>query len=167
MIAAAIISFIVWGHHMFVTGIGLTSTKLYTVTTIAVSLPFDVMVIAMIETLVKARVRLKAAALFTLGAVALFVIGGITGVYLASVALDHALRGTYFVVAHFHYIMVGASIMGLIGGLYYWFPKMTGRMYNEGLAKIHFIFSWNGFEIRLTFGNRSHHGRSFHRGLLR
>jgi cytochrome c oxidase subunit I+III len=147
MIAAAIISFIVWGHHMFVTGIGLTSTKLYTVTTIAVSLPFDVMVIAMIETLVKARVRLKAAALFSLGAVALFVIGGITGVYLASVALDHALRGTYFVVAHFHYIMVGASIMGLIGGLYYWFPKMTGRMYNEGLAKIHFIFSFIGFNI--------------------
>ena len=147
MIAAALISFIVWGHHMFVTGIGLTSTKLYTVTTIAVSLPFDVMVIAMIETLVKARLRLKAAALFTLGAVALFVIGGITGVYLASVALDHALRGTYFVVAHFHYIMVGASIMGLIGGLYYWFPKMTGRMYNEGLAKVHFVISFIGFNI--------------------
>jgi cytochrome c oxidase subunit I+III len=147
MVAAAIISFIVWGHHMFVTGIGITSTKLYTVTTIAVSLPFDVMVIAMVESLAKARVRLKAAALFSLGAVALFVIGGITGVYLASVALDHALRGTYFVVAHFHYIMVGASIMGLIGGLYYWFPKMTGRMYNEGLARIHFIVSFIGFNI--------------------
>src|SRR3989475_325390 len=147
MVAAAIISFIVWGHHMFVTGIGITSTKLYTVTTIAVSLPFDVMVIAMVESLVKARVRLKAAALFSLGAVALFVIGGITGVYLASVALDHALRGTYFVVAHFHYIMVGASIMGLIGGLYYWFPKMTGRMHDEGLGKIHFIASFVGFNI--------------------
>src|SRR5207245_3274657 len=72
MISAAVISFIVWGHHMFVTGIGLTSTKLYTVTTIAVSLPFDVMVIAMIETLIKARVKLKAAALFALGAIALF-----------------------------------------------------------------------------------------------
>src|SRR2546425_4708785 len=147
MIAAAIISFIVWGHHMFVTGIGVTSTKLYTVTTIAVSLPFDVMVIAMIETLVKARVKLKAASLFALGAVALFVIGGITGVYLASVALDHALRGTYFVVAHFHYIMVGGSIMGLIAGLYYWFPKFTGRMYNETVAKIHFIVSFIGFNI--------------------
>src|SRR6266702_4219510 len=147
MVAAAIISFIVWGHHMFVTGIGITSTKLYTVTTIAVSLPFDVMVIAMVETLAKARVRLKAAALFSLGAVALFVIGGITGVYLASVALDHALRGTYFVVAHFHYIMVGASIMGLIAGLYYWFPKMTGRMYNESLARVHFVFSFIGFNI--------------------
>src|SRR2546427_823039 len=147
MIAAAIISFIVWGHHMFVTGIGLTSTKLYTVTTIAVSLPFDVMVIAMIETLIKARVKLKAAALFALGAIALFVIGGITGVYLASVALDHALRGTYFVVAHFHYIMVGASIMGLIAGLYYWFPKLTGRMYNETVAKVHFVVSFIGFNI--------------------
>src|SRR2546425_9270382 len=147
MIAAAVISFIVWGHHMFVTGIGLTSTKLYTVTTIAVSLPFDVMVIAMIETLIKARIKLKAAALFALGAIALFVIGGITGVYLASVALDHALRGTYFVVAHFHYIMVGASIMGLIAGLYYWFPKLTGRMYNETVAKIHFVVSFIGFNI--------------------
>src|SRR5881227_1155238 len=147
MIAAAVISFIVWGHHMFVTGIGLTSTKLYTVTTIAVSLPFDVMVIAMIETLIKARVKLKAAALFALGAIALFVIGGITGVYLASVALDHALRGTYFVVAHFHYIMVGASIMGLIAGLYYWFPKLTGRMYYETIAKIHFVVSFIGFNI--------------------
>jgi len=147
MIAAAIISFIVWGHHMFVTGIGVTSTKLYTVTTIAVSLPFDVMVIAMIETLVKARVKLKAASLFALGAVALFVIGGITGVYLASVALDHALRGTYFVVAHFHYIMVGGSIMGLIAGLYYWFPKFTGRMYHENVARIHFGLSFIGFNI--------------------
>ncbi|HEX4921216.1 MAG TPA: cbb3-type cytochrome c oxidase subunit I [Candidatus Bathyarchaeia archaeon] len=147
LIAAALISFVVWGHHMFVTGIGIVSTKLYTVTTIAVSLPFDVMVISLIETLAMAKIKLKAAALFTLGAVALFTIGGITGVYLASVALDYALRGTYFVVAHFHYIMVGASIMGLIGGLYYWFPKITGRMYNEGLAKIHFILSFIGVNV--------------------
>src|SRR5438876_10974967 len=94
-----------------------------------------------------AKLRLKAAALFTLGAVALFVIGGITGVYLASVALDYALRGTYFVVAHFHYIMVGGSIMGLIGGLYYWFRKITGRMYNEGIARIQFVFSFIGFNV--------------------
>ncbi len=147
MIAAAIISFTVWGHHMFVTGVSVISTKLYTVTTIGVSLPFDVITIAMVETLVLARVRLKAAALFTLGAVALFVIGGITGIYLASVALDHALRGTYFVVAHFHYVMVGGSIMALIGGLYYWFPKITGRMYSERTARIHFILSFIGFNI--------------------
>src|SRR5256885_4996937 len=93
MVAAAIISFIVWGHHMFVTGIGITSTKLYTVTTIAVSLPFDIIVISLIETLGFAKLRLKAPALFALGAVANFIVGGITGVFLASVALDYALRG--------------------------------------------------------------------------
>src|SRR6059036_1999662 len=147
LIAAALISFVVWGHHMFVTGIGIVSTKLYTVTTIAVSLPFDVIVISLIETLGFAKLRLKAPALLALGAVANFIVGGITGVYLASVALDHALRGTYFVVAHFHYIMVGASIMGLIAGLYYWFPKLTGRMYNETIAKIHFVVSFIGFNI--------------------
>ena len=147
LVAAALISFVVWGHHMFVTGIGIASTKLYTVTTIAVSLPFDVIVISLIETLGFAKLRLKAPALFALGAVANFIVGGITGVFLASVALDYALRGTYFVVAHFHYIMVGASIIGLIGGLYYWFPKITGRMYDEKLAKVHFVLSMIGFQV--------------------
>jgi cytochrome c oxidase subunit I+III len=147
LVAAAMISFAVWGHHMFLTGYGVITDKLYTVTTVAVSLPFDVIVISLIETLAVAKLRLKAAALFTLAAVALFIIGGITGVYLASVALDYALRGTYFVVAHFHYIMVGGSIFGLIGGLYYWFPKMTGRMYNETMARIHFGISFVSFNI--------------------
>src|SRR5256712_9563169 len=105
MIAAAIISFIFLGHHMFVTGIGLTSTKLYTVTTIAVLLPLDVMVIAIIVTLIKARVKLKAAALFALGAIALFVIGGLTGVYLASLVLVYPFKGTSFVIVPFHLIM--------------------------------------------------------------
>src|SRR6266480_2542626 len=130
-----------------VIGIGIVSTKLYTVTTIAVSLPFDVIVISLIETLGFAKLRLKAPALFALGAVANFIVGGITGVFLASVALDYALRGTYFVVAHFHYIMVGASIIGLIGGLYYWFPKITGRMYDEKMAKVHFVLSMIGFQV--------------------
>src|SRR5437879_510075 len=93
------------------------------------------------------KLRLKAPALFALGAVANFIVGGITGVFLASVSVDYSLRGTYFVVAHFHYLMVGASIIGLIGGLYYWFPKITGRMYNEKTAKIHFVISMIGFQI--------------------
>ena len=103
--------------------------------------------ISLIETLGFAKLRLKAPALFALGAVANFIVGGITGVFLASVALDYALRGTYFVVAHFHYIMVGASIIGLIGGLYYWFPKITGRMYDEKMAKVHFVLSMIGFQV--------------------
>ncbi len=147
IIAAAVISFIVWGHHMFITGVDPLTTRLFTITTIAVSLPFDVVTISLIETFVKAKIRLKAPALFAIGSIALFVIGGITGVFLASIALDHELRGTYFVVAHFHYIMVGAGILGLIGGLYYWFPKMTGRMYNERLAKVHFALSFISFNL--------------------
>ncbi len=147
IIIAAVISFIVWGHHMFITGVDPLTTRLFTVTTIAVSLPFDVITISMIETFVRAKIRLKAPALFAIGSIALFVIGGITGVFLASIALDHQLRGTYFVVAHFHYIMVGAGILALFGGLYYWFPKITGRMYNEKVAKSHFALSFVSFNL--------------------
>ncbi|MBI2184909.1 MAG: cbb3-type cytochrome c oxidase subunit I [Thaumarchaeota archaeon] len=147
LVAAAIISFVVWGHHMFITGINPTVMKLFNITTVAVSLPFDVITIAMIETLVRAKIRLKAPVLFAIGSIALFVIGGITGVFLASVALDFQLRGTYWVVSHFHYVMVGGSAMALIGGLYYWFPKITGRMYNEKLAKTHFLLSFIGFNV--------------------
>jgi len=147
LVAAAALSFAVWGHHMFVTGVNTAVTKLFTLSTIGVSLPFDVITIAMIETLVRARIRLKSPALFAIGSIALFIIGGITGVYLASVALDHHLRGTYWVVAHFHYTMVGGSVMALIGALYYWFPKITGRMYNEKFAKLHFALSFIGFNL--------------------
>jgi cytochrome c oxidase subunit I+III len=147
LVAAGVISFGVWGHHMFVTGVNPDVTKLFTVSTIAVSLPFDVITIAMIETLVRAKIRLKTPALFAIGSIALFVIGGITGVFLASVALDHHLRGTYWVVAHFHYVMVGGSVVALIGAFYYWYPKITGRMYNERLGKIHFLVSFIGFNL--------------------
>lgn len=145
--AAAVISFIVWGHHMFVTGVNPLVTKIFTVSTVAVSLPFDIMTIAMIESFVKAKIKLKTPALFAIGSIALFIIGGITGVFLASVALDHDLRGGYWVVAHFHYVMVGGSAMALIGGLYYWYPKITGRMFNERIGKIHFLLSFIGFNL--------------------
>ena len=145
--AAAVISFIVWGHHMFVTGVNPLVTKIFTVSTVAVSLPFDVMTIAMIESFVKAKIKLKTPALFAIGSIALFIIGGITGVFLASVALDHDLRGGYWVVAHFHYVMVGGSAMALIGGLYYWYPKVTGRMFNERIGKTHFALSFIGFNL--------------------
>ncbi len=145
--AAAMISFIVWGHHMFVTGVNPLVTKIFTVSTVAVSLPFDVITFALIESFVRSKIRFKTPSLFAIGSVALFIIGGITGVFLASVALDHDLRGGYWVVAHFHYVMVGGSAMALIGGLYYWFPKVTGRLYDEMLGKIHFTLSFIGFNM--------------------
>lgn len=147
LVVAAVVSFMVWGHHMFLTGLNPTVAKLFTLTTVAVSLPFDVIVIAVIHSLVRSKLKLKAPALFAIGSVVLFIIGGITGVFLASLALDYHLRGTYWVVSHFHYVMVGGSVMALFGALYYWFPKITGKMYHEGLAKVHFLVSFIGFNL--------------------
>ncbi len=147
MIAVALLSFVVWGHHMFVTGINPLLRKIFTITTIGVSLPFDVIIIAFIHTLVKGRIKLSTPVLFAIGSILLFVIGGITGVFLGSNALDYSLRGTYWVVAHFHYVMVGGGVMSLIGALYYWYPKMTGRMYNEKLGKLHFLLAFVGFNL--------------------
>jgi cytochrome c oxidase subunit I+III len=141
------LSFGVWMHHMFVTGVPLALQNVFSISTIAISLPFDLITLAFIETLLHGNIRFKAPMLFALGGIVLFIIGGITGVFLSSPVLDRVFRGSYFVVAHFHYVMVGAAIFGLIAGIYYWLPKMTGRMYNEGLAKLHFIFSFIGFNV--------------------
>lgn len=151
LISTAIIvlplSFGVWMHHMFVTGVPLALQNVFSISTIAISLPFDIITLALIETLLHGNIRLNAPMLFALGGIVLFIIGGITGVFLSSPVLDRVFRGSYFVVGHFHYVMVGAAIFGLIAGIYYWLPRMTGRMYNEGLAKIHFIVSFIGFNV--------------------
>ena len=141
------LSYLVWTHHMFITGINLTTQEAYSVSTLIISIPFDLIILAFIATLTRGRVVLKTPMLFAIGSVLLFIIGGITGVFLSSFVLDVVFRGTYYVVAHFHYVMVGSAIFGLIGGIYYWLPKMTGRMYNERLGKVHFAFSFIGFNM--------------------
>jgi cytochrome c oxidase subunit I+III len=141
------LSYLVWSHHMFITGVNLTTQEAYSVSTLIISLPFDLIILAFIATLSLGRVSLKTPMLFAIGSIFLFIIGGITGVFLSSFVLDVVFRGTYYVVAHFHYVMVGAGIFGLIGGIYYWLPKMSGRMYNERLGKIHFVFSFIGFNL--------------------
>ncbi|MEM0272568.1 MAG: cbb3-type cytochrome c oxidase subunit I [Thermoprotei archaeon] len=140
-------SFLVWGHHMFTTPIPPTEKMAFMVSTMGISLPFDVIVIAWLITITGGSLRLKTPLLFTLAAIVVFIIGGIAGVFLASVPLDMLFRGSYFVVAHFHYVMVGASVFGLFAAFYYWFPKMTGRMYNEALGKLHFVLSMIGFNL--------------------
>ncbi|MER3601735.1 MAG: cytochrome c oxidase subunit I [Nitrososphaerota archaeon] len=147
MALVALQSFLVWGHHMFNTGINEAVLKAFIITTIGISLPFDAMVLSMIYTLARGRIRLTTPMLFALGTIAIFIIGGITGVFLGSVPLDYALRGSYFVVAHFHYVMAGGALLGLFAGLYYWYPKMTGRMYSERLGKLHFALSMVGFNL--------------------
>lgn len=141
------LSFGVWMHHMFVTGIPDSLLNVFSISTIAISLPFDLITLAFIETLIHGNIKYEAPMLFALGGIVLFVIGGITGVFLSSPVLDRVFRGTYFVVAHFHYVMVGAAIFGLIAGIYYWLPRITGRMYNKRLATWHFIISFIGFNV--------------------
>jgi cytochrome c oxidase subunit I+III len=146
MVLVALQSFVVWMHHMFLTSINLQIKTLFMVTTIGISLPFDLMVFALIYTMLKGRIRFTTPFLFSFGALLLFIIGGITGVFLGAVVLDYEFRGTYWVVAHFHYVMVG-GVTALVGGLYYWFPKMTGRMYDEFLGKLHFGIYFVGFNL--------------------
>ncbi|WP_435157619.1 cbb3-type cytochrome c oxidase subunit I [Haladaptatus sp. DFWS20] len=146
MILVAVQSFAVWMHHMFLTSINLQIKTLFMATTIGISLPFDLMVFALIYTMIKGRVRFVTPFLFSFGALLLFILGGITGVFLGAVVLDYEFRGTYWVVAHFHYVMVG-GVTALVGGLYYWFPKMSGKQYDEFLGKVHFAMYFVGFNL--------------------
>jgi len=146
MALVAIQSFIVWMHHMFLTSINLPIKTVMMVTTIGISLPFDLMVFALIYTMIKGRIRWKTPFLFALGAILIFIVGGITGVFLGAIVLDYSFRGTYWVTAHFHYAMASAAV-GIIGGIYYWYPKMTGKMYNEFLGKVHFVSAFIGFNL--------------------
>jgi cytochrome c oxidase subunit I+III len=141
------LSFGVWMHHMFLTGIPVALQGAFSVATIAISLPFDIITLSFIESLIRGRVKFATPMLFALGGIVLFVIGGISGVFLSSPVLDRVFRGSYFVVSHFHYAMVGAAIFGIIAGIYYWLPRMTGKMYSEKLGKLHFVFSFIGFNV--------------------
>ena len=141
------LSFGVWMHHMFLTGIPVTLQDTFDVSTEAISIPFGIIIIAFVLSLVRGRIQFKTPFLFVLGAVVLFIIGGLMGVFLSSPVLDREFNGSYFVVSHFHYVMVGATIFGLIAAIYYWLPRMTGRMYNERVGKAHFVISFVGFNV--------------------
>jgi cytochrome c oxidase subunit I+III len=146
-VAASILSLMVWGHHMFTTGVNPLWREVMTVLTETISIPFGVITISFILTLVGASIRLKTPMLFALASLVHFIIGGITGVFNSSVALDYGLRGTYWVVGHFHYTLLGGAATGLIAGLYYWWPKISGRMYDERLGRIHFILYVVGYNL--------------------
>jgi len=141
------LSFGVWMHHMFTTGIPLDLQETFDASTEAISIPFGVIIIAFILSLVRGRIKFNTPFLWVLGTLVLFIIGGLMGVFLSSPVLDREFNGSYYVVSHFHYVMVGATIFGLIAGIYYWLPRMTGRMYNEAIGKIHFLFSFIGFNV--------------------
>jgi len=144
-IAAGLLSFIVWAHHMFVSGMDPRLANPFSITTIMISVPFAIIVFAMIATLWRGAIDLTSPMLFALGGLATFLIGGVTGIFLGSAASDIYFHGTYFVVAHFHYTLFPVVFFGGFAGLYFWFPKMFGRMMNETLGKIHFWLSFVAF----------------------
>ena len=136
--AIGTLSFLVWGHHMFVSGMSPFLGSLFVVTTLAIAIPSAVKAFNWLFTIARARIQFTSASLFGLGVVSLFVTGGLTGIFLGTNAVDIQLHDTYFVVGHFHFIMAGAGLFGAFGAVYYWYPKMFGRMLSERLGKIHF-----------------------------
>ena len=149
-VAIATISFLVWGHHMFVSGQSIYAGLVFSALSFAVAIPSAIKVFNWTATLHRASVSYDAPMLYALGFIGLFTMGGLTGLFLASLATDVHVHDTYFVVAHFHYIMVGGAVMGYLGGIHYWWPKMTGRLYPEGWARLAAAVIFIGFN--LTFG---------------
>ena len=137
----------VWSHHMFTVGLGPVPNSVFTLTTMAIAIPTGVKVINWVATTWRGSIDLSTPMLFALGFIAMFTIGGITGIMHAQAASDAQQQDTYFIVAHLHYVLFGGSIFALMAGIYYWFPKFTGRMFNEKIGKIGFWLTFIGFNM--------------------
>ena len=146
-LAIAIIGFLVWGHHMFVAGQSTYVGMVFSALSYLVAIPSAIKVFNWTATLYKGSVSYDTPMLYAFGFIGLFTIGGLTGLFLAALGLDVHVHDTYFVVAHFHYIMVGGVLMGYLGGLHFWWPKITGRMYPEGWAKLAALIVFVGFNL--------------------
>ena len=144
MIAIGFLSYTVWGHHMFLSGMNPFSATLFSIPTLIITIPATVAVLLWIGTVYGAKIRLTTPALFCLGFISVFVSGGISGFFLAQPSIDSYLHATYFVVAHFHFVMGVAAIFGIFAGVYFWFPKLYGTMMNETLGKWHFFLTFIG-----------------------
>ena len=141
------LSFIVWAHHMFASAMVPSLRIPFMLTTMLIAVPSGIKIFNWLGTIAFGKIRLDTAMLFSLALVSMFTIGGISGVFMASVPVDLHLHDTYFVVAHIHYVLFGGSAFAIFAGIYYWFPKMFGRMMHEGLGKIHFWLSFIGFNL--------------------
>ena len=146
-IVASILAFVVWAHHQFISGIDPRMATFFAITTIIISIPFAINIISYIATLYKGSIVFTTQMLFALGFLVTFLVGGITGIYLGSSAFDIYAHDTYFVIAHFHYTMIPIVIFGSFAGIYHWYPKFIGRLLNPTLGKIHFWFTFIGFNL--------------------
>jgi cytochrome c oxidase subunit 1 len=146
-VAIAVLGFLVWGHHMFTSGQSIYAGMVFSILSFLVAIPSAIKVFNWTATLYKGSVSYQAPMLYALGFIGLFTIGGLTGLFLATLAVDVHVHDTYFVVAHFHYIMVGGTIMAYLGGIHFWWPKMTGRLYPEGWARFAALVIFVGFNL--------------------
>jgi cytochrome c oxidase subunit 1 len=146
-VAIGVFGFLVWGHHMFVSSQSIYAGMIFSTLSFLVSIPSAIKVFNWTSTLYKGSITFQTPMLYALGFIGLFTVGGMTGLILAALAVDVHLHDTYFVIAHFHYIMVGGMVMGYLGGLHFWWPKITGRMYCEWLAKLSAVTIFLGFNL--------------------
>ena len=147
LVAILILGFSVWAHHMFVSGMAPWLRIPMMITTLLIAVPTGVKVFSWLATLWDGRIHFRTPMLWAVGFIAMFVIGGLSGIMLGSVPVDQHASDTYFVVAHIHYVLFGGSVFTIFAGVYYWFPKMTGRMYNETLGKWHFWLTFISFNV--------------------
>ena len=147
ILAITVIGFMVWGHHMFVAGQSVYASIVFSILSFVVAVPSAIKVFNWTATLHKGDITFEAPMLYALGFIGLFMFGGLTGLILAAPALDIPLTDTYFVVAHFHYVMVGGSVMAYLGGIHYWWPKITGKMYSEAWARAAAVLMFFGFNL--------------------
>jgi heme/copper-type cytochrome/quinol oxidase subunit 1 len=146
-VAIAFLSLTVWAHHMFAVGLGHPADFFFAISSMAIAVPTGVKIFNWTATLYHGRIRLTTSMLFALGFLAMFTIGGLSGIAFAAVPIDWQLTDSYFVVAHFHYVLFGGTAFGVFAGVYYWFPKMTGRMLSERIGRIHFWLAFIGFNL--------------------
>jgi cytochrome c oxidase subunit 1 len=146
-VAIAVIGFLVWGHHLFVAGQSMYASTVFSLLSFFVAVPSAIKVFNWTATMYRGSISYDTPMLYTFGFIGLFTIGGLTGLVLASMGLDIHLTDTYFVIAHFHYIMVGGMVMAYLGGIHFWFPKITGRLYPEGWGKFAALIVFVGFNL--------------------
>jgi heme/copper-type cytochrome/quinol oxidase subunit 1 len=147
MVAIGVVGFVVWAHHMFVTGMTVDTKMYFTAASMIIAVPTGVKIFSWIGTMWGGSITFKTPLLFAIGFIFLFTVGGVTGVVLANAGVDTALHNTYYVIAHFHYVLSLGSTFAIFSGFYYWLGKMSGRQYNETFGKIHFWTTFIGVNI--------------------